>query len=95
MYGVTECTLYQTFRLLHHSDDARKVGMPHDNTKLLLAHEPYNDPNKTVDERGTIGEIFIGGMQVGVGYFKDEKLTREHFLSSPSGEHFRVRGRRC
>ena len=81
-YGVTECTVYQTFGLMRDASDSKKIGKPLDGVSIVLARDDLNntilDPNL---DRGKIGEIYVSGDQVGEGYFKAEELTREIYYA--------------
>ena len=90
IYGVTECCVYQTFAEILDSKDAKKIGEPYEGLSIVLAKEPFDDPeivlNKDLD-RGVVGEIYISGAQVGDGYFKAEELTKERFIVSQNSKH--------
>ena len=90
-YGVTECTVYQTFGLMRDASDSKKIGKPLDGVSIVLARDDLNntilDPNL---DRGKIGEIYVSGDQVGEGYFKAEELTRERFITLNDARYFRT-----
>ena len=90
-YGVTECTVYQTFGLMRGRSDSKKIGKPLDGVSIVLARDDLNntilDPNL---DRGKIGEIYVSGDQVGEGYFKAEELTRERFITLNGARYFRT-----
>jgi hypothetical protein len=95
-YGVTECCVYQAFSSLNQSPfptDAgpapptcapRLLGGALEGTVLILASGKGDDPMKQVEEAsGRIGELWIAGKQVGLGYLKRPELTLERFLEHP------------
>ncbi len=89
-YGVTECTVYQSFGLMRDASDSKKIGKPLDGVSIVLARDDLNkilDPNL---DRGKIGEIYVSGDQVGEGYFKAEELTRERFITLNDARYFRT-----
>src|SRR5579872_3589898 len=44
------------------------------------------DEKQEVVAEGVSGELYIGGVQVGRGYWKREELTKERFVGNPYGE---------
>ena len=92
-YGVTECTVYQTFGKMRHASDSKKIGEPLDGVSIVLARDESNKKTIILDptlDRGKIGEIYISGEQVGEGYFKAEVLTRERFVTLNDTRYFRT-----
>ncbi|MBL6448216.1 amino acid adenylation domain-containing protein [Fulvivirga sp. 29W222] len=79
MYGPTETTVYSSVQELtkaKHID----IGTPIANTTMLIvAEEGHLQPV------GIAGELCIGGMGVGRGYWENETLTEERFASDPAG----------
>ena len=79
-YGVTEATVYNTFAPLR-PEDARQqrestacAGWPLDGVRIALAV-----PVDGGDGSGE-GEVWIGGVQVGVGYHNRPDLTSQSFV---------------
>jgi amino acid adenylation domain-containing protein len=87
-YGPTEAT---TFAICHHvralPADAITVpiGRPIANTTIHLL-----DPRLQPVPSGAIGEIFIGGPGVAIGYVNDPALTAERFVETPFGRLYRT-----
>jgi fengycin family lipopeptide synthetase D len=87
VYGPTECSVDSTFyeitseNLAQH--DAIPIGSPMPNYRVYIL-----DSSDNLQPVGVAGEIFIGGVGVGRGYFKRETLTSERFVTDPfsSGE---------
>ncbi|MEU9350966.1 amino acid adenylation domain-containing protein [Streptomyces griseoloalbus] len=83
VYGITETTVYNTFRRLTPEEVARAASA----TPIGTAY-PHS-PAVVLDEElrpvvpGRTGEILIGGRQVARGYVGNPGLTAERFLSLP------------
>ena len=54
------------------------IGKPVANTSIYIL-----DENKGLVPMGGIGEIYIGGVQVGRGYLNRPELTKEKFIQNP------------
>lgn len=54
------------------------IGKPIANTALYVL-----DSAGSPVAPGAIGELFIGGVDVGLGYLNREDLTKERFLNDP------------
>ena len=98
-YGPTECTVVATSGQVRGSgcSDLPTIGRPIANTKVYLLDEDLREV-----PAGEVGEIFIGGANVGRGYLNSPELTRARFIPDPfrpgSGERvYRTGdlGRRC
>ena len=77
LYGPTETTVYATGKRIH-KDTKITVGRPLANcTAYVLDEHQQRLPI------GAIGELFLGGVCVGVGYLNRPELTSEKFLADP------------
>lgn len=77
LYGPTETTVWSTIKNLTHSPKIT-IGKPIVNTQILILDEyllPLPD--------GLVGEIFIAGDGVSLGYLNNPQLTQERFLMNP------------
>jgi amino acid adenylation domain-containing protein len=80
-YGPTETT---TFAATHEVDDvpegARSVpiGRPIGNTRVYVL-----DDRREPVPVGVVGELYIGGLGVALGYLNRPELTAERFIDSP------------
>ena len=83
VYGPTEttvdCSYYTVERDLDDSESV-PIGFPVRNTELLLLDEEFNPtpPNEP-------GELYVRGIQVGLGYYNNPERTNEVFLQSDGG----------
>ncbi|WP_102811000.1 non-ribosomal peptide synthetase [Burkholderia pseudomallei] len=78
MYGITEITVHGTYRPVTLADlDApgSMIGLPLRDLSIVLLDE---DRKPVVD--GEVGEIYVGGRGVALGYLRNETLTRERFV---------------
>lgn len=82
LYGPTEATIASSYHTVHErpSDDTEPVpiGVPCDGEELLILDEqrhPVAD--------GEIGDLYIGGVGLSPGYWRDEEKTRAAFVPDP------------
>jgi len=79
VYGVAECsdvsTAYTLVDFDGYSRSSVPLGVPIFNSKIYLL-----DENGSEAPPGEIGEVYIGGDGVGMGYEGDAQLTRERFV---------------
>jgi amino acid adenylation domain-containing protein len=91
MYGITETTVHVTYRRIRLSDIERQtgslIGEPIPDLSLHLLDEASN-PVPT----GVVGEIYVGGAGVALGYHRRDQLNRERFVSwtAPDGRPHRL-----
>lgn len=87
VYGPTENTTFSTWYPLETlADDAASVpiGRPISGTSVLVLDE-YLD----IVPKGVVGELFVGGIGLARGYFKQAQISAESFVAhpySPRGE---------
>jgi len=77
MYGPTETTVWSTMKNITHSQNIT-IGKPLANTQIYIL-----DDQLSAIPKGTVGEIFIGGDGVSLGYLNNPELTKERFLVNP------------
>jgi amino acid adenylation domain-containing protein len=77
MYGPTETTIWSTVKLIESAEDI-SIGKPIANTQVYILDENLNNLTD-----GTIGEIFIAGDGVALGYLNRPDLTAERFIDNP------------
>ncbi len=81
LYGPTEATGMSCYWIADReleSDEAIPIGKPFKNTEILL----INDDGKRCGE-GEMGEIYIRGGCVALGYFGNTGATRHAFVQDP------------
>lgn len=82
LYGPAECAVDVTFYdCKAQESDPLPIGRPIDNTNIFIL-----DNNMQAVPKGVVGEVCIGGANVGQGYVNNEELTNEVFLKNPFGE---------
>jgi acyl-coenzyme A synthetase/AMP-(fatty) acid ligase len=86
VYGPTETTVWSTIDRVGNGSVA--IGKPIGNTQayVLDAHHQWVP-------RGSVGELWLGGDGVAVGYLGRDDLTRERFVANPfsgSGRMYRT-----
>lgn len=82
LYGPTETTIWSTLGRVTHGEGRVPVGEPIHGTKILIA-----GPSGAPLARGCMGEVWIGGAGVAIGYHDREDLTAERFVTR-GGERF-------
>jgi long-chain acyl-CoA synthetase len=78
-YGLTETSAGATVQSLYHPFQTNVVGVPIPCCEIKLVSDP--DMGYFVNSRQPKGEILIRGPSVARGYYKQEKMTKEFFLS--------------
>ncbi|MBN2549028.1 MAG: amino acid adenylation domain-containing protein [Anaerolineales bacterium] len=84
VYGPTESTTFATWHLINDVPDEAvnvPIGKPIANTRLYL----LDDELQPVPI-GVIGEIYIAGEGLALGYWNQAELTASHFLQDPYGD---------
>lgn len=76
LYGPTETTVDSTFFLCDKNCKKVTIGGPIDNVNVFIV-----DENMKAVGLGVVGEIVIGGLGVGAGYFNNQKLTNCKFVN--------------
>ena len=84
-YGPTETT---TFACCHrisstkHIHDRVPIGLPICKTTLHILDENFAQVHA-----GDVGELWIGGQGLALGYLNDSELTRQKFIADPFSKH--------
>ncbi|URM28841.1 non-ribosomal peptide synthetase [Pseudomonas frederiksbergensis] len=87
LYGPTEATVLITARQLRTGDNNRTLGAPIANSQVLILDEDF----QPVTEQ-TVGELYIVGPGVCLGYLNNPQQTAERYLnlSLPNGQSLRA-----
>jgi amino acid adenylation domain-containing protein len=85
MYGITEITVHGTFKKLSNEEifsqgSLSNIGKPIQGFKFYIL-----DENFSLLPMGAVGEIYVSGNQVSLGYFNRPDLTNDRFLPVPKG----------
>jgi thioesterase domain-containing protein/acyl carrier protein len=79
VYGPTETTVAATVHEVTDGESSwRTIGRPIDNTRLYLL-----DRHQQPVPLGAVGELYIGGAGVALGYLNRPELTAERFVRDP------------
>jgi amino acid adenylation domain-containing protein/non-ribosomal peptide synthase protein (TIGR01720 family) len=78
VYGPTETTVYATSYQVDHIDERGiiPIGKPLSNTQMRIL-----DAGRQLVPPGAIGELYIGGDGVAMGYINNEILSTEKFVT--------------
>lgn len=79
IYGPSEITILSNVQNITGEKEIT-VGPPILNTQMYIL-----DNNMKQVPIGVVGEIYIAGIQVGLGYIGNQELTNEKFLNNPFG----------
>ncbi|VVQ08456.1 D-alanine--poly(phosphoribitol) ligase subunit 1 [Pseudomonas fluorescens] len=87
LYGPTEATVLITARKLLAGDNNRSLGAPIANSQVLILDDDF----QPVAEQ-TVGELYIAGPGVCLGYLNNPQQTAERYLhlNLPDGRTLRV-----
>ncbi|MGZ7460211.1 amino acid adenylation domain-containing protein [Pseudomonas sp. Ma2-10] len=87
LYGPTEATVLITARQLRTGDSNRTLGAPIANSQVLILDEDF----QPVAEQ-TVGELYILGPGVCLGYLNNPQQTAERYLNLtlPNGQSLRA-----
>jgi amino acid adenylation domain-containing protein len=77
-YGPTETAICATRAKIDVDVDRITIGHPLPNVSVHLLNQHLQPVAK-----GSIGEVYIGGAGVGLGYLHRDELTQTHFLPDP------------
>lgn len=84
LYGPTEGTVFATAcRLDEHPTPS--IGRPIANTRIRLV-----DPEGNQVAPGEDGELWLGGANVALGYWRRPELTVSKFVTGPDGRRYRT-----
>ncbi len=79
IYGPTETTIFSNIKEITEETQEITIGKPVLGASILLLDEE----GKLITDSGRLGEIYIGGKGVGLGYLNREELNRERFIHNP------------
>ncbi|EHJ52619.1 non-ribosomal peptide synthetase [Streptococcus macacae] len=75
VYGPTEATIWTTIKQLSPKDEIVSAGYPIHNMGAYILDETYQIVQKNV-----IGKLYLSGVGLAKGYYKQENLTNERFF---------------
>ncbi|MGD8112549.1 amino acid adenylation domain-containing protein [Vibrio sp. TRT 17S01] len=83
LYGPTECTINASTLIVNEQDvrnaqGAIAIGYPVSDTAYYILDEHGAEVGT-----GTIGELYIGGVQLARGYLGQPELTQQKFIANP------------
>jgi len=77
VYGLTEASVNSTFSRIAPAE-LPHIGKPLGNVQVYLL-----DEQQLLAPQGTIAELYIGGVGLARGYFKNSELTEQRFVANP------------
>ncbi|MBQ3302509.1 MAG: amino acid adenylation domain-containing protein [Eggerthellaceae bacterium] len=82
VYGPTEITCNCTYHFVERDfalDETIPIGRPFANERVFLVGEDGSE----VSGPGTVGEIYVGGPTLALGYYRDPERTALSFVQNP------------
>lgn len=87
-YGPTECSDVCAFYHLHDTDytsnSCAPIGKAIDNMQMFVLDDKLNEALP-----GEIGELYVTGIGVGLGYLNNKELTEQKFINDPFNDNSR------
>lgn len=87
VYGPTEATVNCTYYIVNrefNDNESLPIGFPCFNTDLMV----LDDNLQLIMEPDVVGELFIRGSSLSVGYWNDPEKTNEMFIQNPLNNHY-------
>lgn len=87
-YGPTEITASCTYAIMDHpvhDDEVLPIGKPYRNTDIFL----LNGQGQLITKPGEVGEIYVRGCGLALGYFGDPQKSAETFIQNPLHDRYR------
>ncbi|WP_051250931.1 non-ribosomal peptide synthase/polyketide synthase [Paenibacillus harenae] len=81
MYGITETTVHVTYKEIGDEEIASNVSNIGKPIPTLTAY--IFDRNKQLAPIGAVGELYVGGDGVALGYLNRDELTADRFMMNP------------
>lgn len=85
-YGPTEATYACTYYVIDREfsdNELLPIGRPCRNTRVLIL-----DDNKREVKKGDIGELYVQGACLALGYYKNTIKTQENFIQNPLNSNY-------
>ena len=83
-YGPTEATVFTCRNIIDEKNEViNNLGKTIDNVKLYIL-----DGQKKLVSNGEIGELYISGINLALGYYNNEILNKEKFMMNPFDFHY-------
>ncbi|WP_125721234.1 non-ribosomal peptide synthetase [Pseudoalteromonas rubra] len=77
-YGPTENTVATSLHRFAPQDSELNIGQPLNDTRLFVL-----DPQLTPCPQGEVGELYISGPRLALGYLNRDDLTQSRFIANP------------
>lgn len=90
MYGITETTVHVTYKKLLAEDIFNNTGQSPIGTAIPEYSVVLLDNKKRITPYGVVGEIYVGGTGVALGYLNREELTAARFIQNPFNSNERL-----
>ncbi|MBI3152601.1 MAG: amino acid adenylation domain-containing protein [Chloroflexi bacterium] len=86
LYGPTETTVYSSaYRVESAPEEPIRIGRPLPNTQMYILDKKYQPV-----PIGAVGDLYIAGDGLAVGYWQRPELTDERFVANPFAEGKRM-----
>ncbi len=79
LYGPSECTIYAVYKLVERDSTGNvSIGTPIPNMQAYVLNQQL-----LLQPVGVAGELYLGGDGVSLGYLREKRLEKEHFVLNP------------
>lgn len=87
LYGPAETVDASTYYIINRDfqdNEMLPIGIPFKNTKILVLDEN----NQEVVDKNVVGELYIGGSSLSMGYFNNPEKTKEAYIQNPLNKNY-------
>lgn len=91
LYGPTEAAVACTYYIIEKTfldEEIIPIGIPCENTAILVLDEDGNEIKPEQTGKGFVGELCVKGSCLALGYCKNQEKTSEAFVQNPKNQAY-------